>query len=102
MEDEQEAHAQTAALLSWTESVLSLTQQQINPSDEGALIVNSSMAKVPRLSRSRPTPTPAQVPTANWRGEDGERDTGQVGARCFTLLVGIGIPKTICPDLHYV
>ncbi|XP_043191291.1 dystrophin-like [Amphibalanus amphitrite] len=45
MEDEQEAHTQTAALLSWIESVLALTQQQINPSDEGALIVNNSMAQ---------------------------------------------------------
>ncbi|XP_037079337.1 dystrophin-like [Pollicipes pollicipes] len=45
MEDEQEAHTQTAALLGWTESVLTLTQQQLNPSDEGALIVNSSVAK---------------------------------------------------------
>lgn len=46
MEDEQEAHTQTAALLSWTESVLALTRTQLNPSDEGALIVNASMAKV--------------------------------------------------------
>ena len=51
MEDEQEVHAQTAALLSWSGAVLTLCQQPVNPSDEGALIVNCSMAKVGPVSR---------------------------------------------------